>query len=191
MKKWLKTIISVFAFAFILLFSEIQAQAGTITSVNAEAGDNQFTVSGEAGTGVLSVVIFVYNSTGENLLQMESVAIDSNHGYKDTFKAEAGTYVVKVADYEGGAFSETSVTVDSSNASDNNNNSGNSNDNSNSSDNNSSTGTSDDKTDSDKGQQDAPDTSDKNQIVLWEIVLFTASLALAGIIIPGFKRKAR
>ncbi len=112
MKKWLKTIIPVFAFAFILLFSGIQAQAGTITSVNAEAGDNEFTVSGKAGDGVLSVVIFVYDSTGTKLLQMKSVAVDSNHSYTDTFEAEVGTYVVKVADYEGGAFKETSVTVE-------------------------------------------------------------------------------
>lgn len=188
MKKWLKTIIPVFAFAFILSFPGIQAQAGTITSVNAEAGNNEFTVSGVAGDDILSVVIFVYDSTGENLLQMESVPIDSNHGYTDTFEVEEGTYVVKVADYEGGAFSETSVTVDSSNASgggnnSNDNNNGNSNDNSN-------TGTSDN-TDSDKGQQNPPNTSDTNQVVLWGIVLFMASLALAGSIIPDFKRKAR
>lgn len=42
---------------------------------------------------------------------MESVAVDSSHAYTDTFAVSEGTYVVKVADYEGGAFRETSVTV--------------------------------------------------------------------------------
>lgn len=113
MKKWLKTIIPVFAFAFILLIPGVQAQAGTISSVSATAGTNEFTVSGVAGDDVLSVAIFVYDSTGKTLLQMKSVAVDSNHTYTDTFEAEKGTYLVKVADYEGGAFSEANVTVGS------------------------------------------------------------------------------
>lgn len=113
MKKWLKTIIPVFAFAFILLIAGAQAQAGTISSVRATAGTNEITVSGVAGNEVLSVVIFVYDSTGKTLLQMKSVAVDSNHAYTDKFEVEKGTYVVKVADYEGGAFSETKVTVGS------------------------------------------------------------------------------
>lgn len=111
MKKCLKTIIPVFALAFILLMPGIQAKAGTITSVSATAGTNQFTVNGVAGDDVLSVAILVYDSTGTTLLQMESVAVDSNHAYTDTFTVAEGTYLVKVADYEGGTFSQTSVTV--------------------------------------------------------------------------------
>ena len=111
MKRWLKTILPVFALALILLIPGKQAQAGTITSVNATAGTNEFTVSGVAEDGVLSVAIFVYDSTGTNLLQMESVAVDANHAYTDTFTVAKGTYLVKVADYEGGAFSDVNVTV--------------------------------------------------------------------------------
>lgn len=111
MKKWLKTIMPVFALALILLIPGIQAQAGTITSLTVTAGTDAFTVSGVAEEGVLSVVIFVYDSTGTTLLQMESVAVDSSHAYTDTFAVSEGTYVVKVADYEGGAFRETSITV--------------------------------------------------------------------------------
>ena len=111
MKRWLKTFLPVFAFAFILLVPGMRAFAGTISTVGAAAGTNQITVSGTADTGVLSVAIFVYDSTGTTLLKMESVAVDSSHAYTDTISIDAGTYVVKVADYEGGAFNIATVTV--------------------------------------------------------------------------------
>lgn len=115
MKRWLKTFLPVFAFAFILLVPGMRAFAGTISTVGATAGTNQITVSGTADTGVLSVAIFVYDSTGTTLLKMESVAVDSGHAYTDTISIDAGTYVVKVADYEGGEFKNTTVTVNTTN----------------------------------------------------------------------------
>jgi len=111
MNKKLQTIFSTFALAFILLIPGMSVKAGTITSVSAASGASQMTVSGVAGDGVLSVAIFVYDSTGTELVMMESVSVDNSHAYSDTISVAAGTYVVKVADYEGGAFSETNVTV--------------------------------------------------------------------------------
>lgn len=205
MKKWLKTIIPVFAFAFILLLSGMQAQAGTITSVKAEAGNHEFTVSGKAEDGVLSVVIFVYDSTGTNLLQMKSVAVDSNHDYTDTFAVTEGTYVVKVADYEGGAFSETSVTVKqtvsvedpdtttsegdgtaSSTADETNTSSENPNK---SNDSNASNTSSDSNAASQS--TDAPETGDASHLLLWIFVMMGSSVILAGSVMTRVKGKIR
>lgn len=116
MKRWMKTVLPAFVLAFILLIPGMQVQAGTISSVKATPGTNQITVSGIAEDDVLSVAIFIYDSTETTLLQMESVAVDSNHAYRDTISVPDGTYVVKVADYEGGAFAETNVTVSSASA---------------------------------------------------------------------------
>ena len=113
MKKWFKIILPMFVFAFSLFMPGMKANAGTNATINAAAGTNQITVSGTADTGVLSVVVFVYDSTGTTLLKMESVAVDSNHAYTDTISAVPGTYVVKVADYEGGEFKEKTVTIQS------------------------------------------------------------------------------
>lgn len=115
MKRWLKIISPIFVFAFFLLLPGIQAQAGTIATVTASAGNGQITVSGTADDDVLAVAIFVYDSTETTLLKMKSVAVDSSHAYSDTIAVENGTYVVKVADYEGGDFNTTTVTVGTTN----------------------------------------------------------------------------
>ena len=111
MKKWFKIILPMFVFAFSLFMPGMKANAGTIATINAAAGTNQITVSGTADTGVLSVVVFVYDSTGTTLLKMESVAVDSNHAYTDTISAVPGTYEVKVLDDDW-----TAVTRDGKNA---------------------------------------------------------------------------
>lgn len=111
MKRWIKTIISIFVLGLVLLMPAVKAQAGNITSVTVTPGTKQITVKGVADNDVLSVVIFVYDSTGTNLIQMESVAVDANHAYTRTFTVENGSYLIKVADYDGGAFKTANVTV--------------------------------------------------------------------------------
>ena len=111
MKRWLKKIIPVFVLTFILLGPAMKVQAGTIVSLSATPGTGKITVSGVAGNDVLSVMILLYDSTETNILQMQSVAVDGSHAYQYTFNVEEGTYVVKVADYEGGAFESKTVTV--------------------------------------------------------------------------------
>lgn len=111
MKRWLKIIIPVFALTFILLGPAVQAQAGTILSLDATPGTNEIAVSGVAEDGVLSVMIVVYDATETTVLQMQSVAVDASHAYQYTFSVEPGTYVVKAADYNGGTFASKKVTV--------------------------------------------------------------------------------
>ena len=98
MKRFIKNILPAVALAFILLIPGIKAVAGTISSVDATAKDNTITVSGVADSGVLSVAVFLYDESGETMIQMKSVAVDSDMKFKETFEAANGTYMEKAAD---------------------------------------------------------------------------------------------
>lgn len=120
MRKIIRNILPVLALAFILIMPGNKAMAGTIASIEASVKDGTVTVSGAADSGVLSVAIFVYDEAGENMLQMKSVAVESDRKYSEDFKLSDGKYLVKAADYEGGKFAETTVTVGESKSDDKN-----------------------------------------------------------------------
>lgn len=117
MKKWLKTIVPILALTFILLIPGMQTQAGNLTSLTVTAVTGGITVSGVAENDVLSVAIFVYDSTGTDLVAMESVAVDSSHNYTHTFTVSDGTYVIKAADYNGGPWQTKTYTPKAEHAS--------------------------------------------------------------------------
>lgn len=111
MRKIIRNILPALALALILIMPGDKTMAGTIASIDASVKDGTVTVSGTADSGVLSVAIFVYDEAGENMLQMKSVAVASDQKYSEDFKLSDGKYLVKAADYEGGKFAETTVTV--------------------------------------------------------------------------------
>ena len=120
MRKIIRNILPALALALILIMPGDKTMAGTIASIDASVKDGTVTVSGTADSGVLSVVIFVYDEAGENMLQMKSVAVASDQKYSEDFKLSDGKYLVKAADYEGGKFAETTVTVGESKEDDKN-----------------------------------------------------------------------
>lgn len=120
MKKIIRNILPALALALILIMPGDKTMAGTIASIDASVKDGTVTVSGTADSGVLSVAIFVYDEAGENMLQMKSVAVASDQKYSEDFKLSDGKYLVKAADYEGGKFAETTVTVGESKEDDKN-----------------------------------------------------------------------
>ena len=120
MKKIIRNILPALALALILIMPGDKTMAGTIASIDASVNDGTVTVSGTADSGVLSVAIFVYDEAGENMLQMKSVAVASDQKYSEDFKLSDGKYLVKAADYEGGKFAETTVTVGESKEDDKN-----------------------------------------------------------------------
>lgn len=120
MRKIIRNILPALALALILIMPGDKTMAGTIASIDAGVKDGTVTVSGTADSGVLSVAIFVYDEAGENMLQMKSVAVDSDQKYSEGFKLSDGKYLVKAADYEGGKFAETTVTVGESKEDDKN-----------------------------------------------------------------------
>lgn len=111
MRKIIRNILPALALALIFIMPGDKTMAGTIASIDASVKDGTVTVSGTADSGVLSVAIFVYDEAGENMLQMKSVAVASDQKYSEDFKLSDGKYLVKAADYEGGKFAETTVTV--------------------------------------------------------------------------------
>lgn len=111
MRKIIRNILPALALALILIMPVDKTMAGTIASIDTSVKDGTVTVSGTADSGVLSVAIFVYDEAGENMLQMKSVAVASDQKYSEDFKLSDGKYLVKAADYEGGKFAETTVTV--------------------------------------------------------------------------------
>lgn len=120
MRKIIRNILPALALALILIMPGDKTMAGTIASIDAAVKDGTVTVSGTADSGVLSVAIFVYDEAGENMLQMKSVAVASDQKYSEDFKLSDGKYLVKAADYEGGKFAETTVTVGESKEDDKN-----------------------------------------------------------------------
>lgn len=120
MRKIIRNILPALALALILIMPGDKTMAGTIASIDASVNDGTVTVSGTADSGVLSVAIFVYDESGENMLQMKSVAVASDQKYSEDFKLSDGKYLVKAADYEGGKFAETTVTVGESKEDDKN-----------------------------------------------------------------------
>ncbi|MDY2911377.1 MAG: hypothetical protein SOT58_04905 [Agathobacter sp.] len=120
MRKIIRNILPALALALILIMPGDKTMAGTIASIDAGVKDGTVTVSGTADSGVLSVVIFVYDEAGENMLQMKSVAVASDQKYSEDFKLSDGKYLVKAADYDGGKFAETTVTVGESKEDDKN-----------------------------------------------------------------------
>lgn len=120
MRKIIRNILPALALALILIMPGDKTMAGTIASIDASVKDGTVTVSGTADSGILSVAIFVYDEAGENMLQMKSVAVASDQKYSEDFKLSDGKYLVKAADYEGGKFAETTVTVGESKEDDKN-----------------------------------------------------------------------
>lgn len=120
MRKIIRNILPALALALILIMPGDKTMAGTIASIDASVKDGTVTVSGTADSGVLSVAIFVYDEAGENMLQMKSIAVASDQKYSEDFKLSDGKYLVKAADYEGGKFAETTVTVGESKEDDKN-----------------------------------------------------------------------
>lgn len=110
MKHWVNTSLIAIVFMAIVLFPNMNAWAGTITNVSATAGNKTIQVEGTTEDGVFAVVIAVYDDA-ENLVTYLTAGVNDSHTYTATLSVEYGSYTVKVADYAGGDFAQTNVTV--------------------------------------------------------------------------------
>ena len=89
------------------------AEAKTISGVSAVNSRGKITVSGTAKEGTLACAVLVYDSSESTLLDMETCPVneDSSFRYQMSNTYEDGTYVVKVADYDGSDYAVAKVTV--------------------------------------------------------------------------------
>lgn len=107
MNKIVKNVLSFFVMAIVLLASTqiVKAAGGTVSSANASVSNSTVTVSGTVDSSLIvyAVAIVAYDSNG-NLQALVSTNVDSSNAYSTSFSLPAGTYTIKVADYEGGTF---------------------------------------------------------------------------------------
>ena len=107
MKKSFKLIISTLLLAIMVLvpFANVDAASNSnIKTIDASISNGTISVSGTTEDGVLAVAIMVYDSTETNLITMQTTSVGSDNSYSDTISIASGTYVVKVANYDGGEY---------------------------------------------------------------------------------------
>lgn len=85
--------------------------AKKIETMEANAGDGKITVSGTAEKGMLAVAISVYDEEEKKLIKTETTSVDNDSKYSYSIEVAKGTYVIKVADYDGGTYESKKVTV--------------------------------------------------------------------------------
>ena len=133
--KLIKKIVPILVLTLVLALPIVSFAAnGKVDSLQAKSEGGNVTVTGKATDGVLSVAVFVYDESGSNLLDVGSAVVNNDKTFTRTVALSDGTYLVKVADYDGGDFtsaltnksansngSDTPVTVKSSKTDDANN----------------------------------------------------------------------
>ena len=109
----MKKIILFIVTTFLVLPFTVNASTD-ITNLSASYSNNSVTITGDTSDSILAVAVILYDSTGTSILRMvtDSVSNDSFSTKIDSINLEAGsTYIVKVANYDGGNYYETSFKV--------------------------------------------------------------------------------
>lgn len=109
----MKKIILFIVATFLVLPFTVNASTD-ITNLSASYSNNSVTITGDTSDSILAVAVILYDSTGTSILRMvtDSVSNDSFSTKIDSINLEAGsTYIVKVANYDGGNYYETSFKV--------------------------------------------------------------------------------
>ncbi len=109
MKKYMRLITLALLLGLLLLPATF-VKAASITSLSVTTSGSSISVSGT--TEAVAGAVLVYDSTGETLVVMETFAVeDGSYSYTLSQTFSNGTYVVKVADYNGGDYATETVTV--------------------------------------------------------------------------------
>lgn len=190
MKLLKKKALYILSSLLIVMSMSTVAFAGTVSTVNVVEDDGVVTVSGTASADTLACAVLVYDATGANLVNMETCEVEDNNtfSYTLTTKLEAGTYVIKIADYDGGAFKESQLVVSSNtdNGSIDNGNTDKGNTDSSTADtdngnaDNSNTDSSAPDTDNDSQEESVgtPTTGDNKPVVLFAVLALASGLGL-------------
>lgn len=107
----------IFSFALIFTF-KTNVNALEIKTINATQQNGVVTVNGTTETGMLAATVLVFDSTGTDIVAMKTVPVDNN-SYSTTFALSEDTYVIKVADYDGGDYISKSISPVTTNSSTN------------------------------------------------------------------------
>lgn len=105
----MKKILMILASLTIMLLPIVKA-ADNIKMDAVESKSGVITVKGTADSSVIAVAVLVYDSTGTNLITMQTAQTNDDDTFDATISLDAATYVVKVANYTGGSYVEKTVT---------------------------------------------------------------------------------
>lgn len=111
MKKLLRISVTLLLIGLIACMSALTCFAGTVNTLNTTVKNDTVLFNGTVDSETLAVSIMVYDKSGDNLVNIASAAVDSQNEYNIEMQLPDGTYLVKVADYNGGKFLEKTVTV--------------------------------------------------------------------------------
>ena len=110
MKKISKLAVTIFALCFAWLSISTVAKAMDVTSLSASVSADSVTVKGSTEEGVYAVAITIYDKETSELVKYYTTQVD-NSTFSETFQLPYGSYEIRVADYDGGSFSSTLVTL--------------------------------------------------------------------------------
>lgn len=121
MKKLLRISVVLLLMCLIACTSVLTCFAGTVNTLNTTVKNDTVLFNGTVDGETLAVSIMVYDKSGDNLVSIASAAVDGKNEYNIEMQLSHGTYLVKVADYNGGEFLERTVTVGNTENKDENN----------------------------------------------------------------------
>lgn len=104
MKKNIKLIVSMIFIACTLFLMSSVVKAGTVTSFDVTEGTSSITVSGTTTSDLEAVSITINKQSNGEFVKLVSAEVDDEDKFSETISLPAGTYTVKVADYDGGTF---------------------------------------------------------------------------------------
>lgn len=105
-----KILIPFLALALFIFMPFVNAASLNVKTLDASITNKEINVSGTTDNGVLAVAIMIYDETG-NLVTMQTTSVDSSSKYSDKITVPSDeTYIVKVANYDGGNYISKTVT---------------------------------------------------------------------------------
>lgn len=112
MSKKISLVFILIVLVIMMLVPTNKVFAKEIESLDVTGGKGKIAVSGKTENGMLAVAISVYNEDETKLITTETTSVDNSNKYSYTLEIAEGNYVVKTADYDGGAYVSKKVTVE-------------------------------------------------------------------------------
>ena len=98
MKRIIRRIVPILVMAMILALPMVSFAAnGRVTDLESKSQNGIVTINGKSSEA-LSVAIFVYDESGQNLLDVGSAVVNDDKTFTRTITLPDGKYLVKVAD---------------------------------------------------------------------------------------------
>ncbi len=109
MKK-IATILTSLVLSLMVFVPGVSALNKKVLTMTAEVTGSNVAVNGTTEDGMLAVAVSVYKADGTTLVTVESASVTSN-AFTHTLTLTDGTYIIRVADYDGGDFIGQTVVV--------------------------------------------------------------------------------